>query len=400
MNLAEQDHHNQQHLLLPSSATNDGNTVKTQRSSSVLIMIEPVMLITEEEINDDEMPAEPKSFALSGILYGLLGSFLFVTAIFIIKELQIDLLDALIIRFIIQIVLFAVFVIYHHYPVWIGSSKEKWLQFVLCILNGVIFLGYFISFRYLPLPDLTALNFTRLLWTVAFGILIYKEKATLMIFLAVCLTLIGVVFVAQPTFLFKQKNIAETTLNMTPPTTLNGTDIANMYPFNRRMIGISLSLATGLLSAFNLLIFKQLITLKLKTSVLILQHSFVFLLCLIFNQFYKYFLLNDLTLVTLTIFQWKYWLATLISLLQTLGVICGNRAVKREPASVVTIVSASDIIFAILLQNLFTKNKSNLWVLLGSTLVISSVVLIGVHKFMQERKTKKKKIEKDNGVKN
>jgi drug/metabolite transporter (DMT)-like permease len=400
MNLAEQDHHNQQHLLLPSSATNDGNTVKTQRSSSVLIMIEPVMLITEEEINDDEMPAEPKSFALSGILYGLLGSFLFVTAIFIIKELQIDLLDALIIRFIIQIVLFAVFVIYHHYPVWIGSSKEKWLQFVLCILNGVIFLGYFISFRYLPLPDLTALNFTRLLWTVAFGILIYKEKATLMIFLAVCLTLIGVVFVAQPTFLFKQKNIAETTLNMTPSITLNGTDIANMYSFNSRMIGISLSLATGLLSAFNLLIFKQLITLKLKTSVLILQHSFVFLLCLILNQFYKYFLLNDLTLVTLTIFQWKYWLATLISLLQTLGVICGNRAVKREPASVVTIVSASDIIFAILLQNLFTKNKSNLWVLLGSTLVISSVVLIGVHKFMQERKTKKKKIEKDNGVKN
>lgn len=107
-----------------------------------------------------------------------------------------------------------------------------------------------------------------------------------------------------------------------------------------------------------------------------------------------------MTLFTLTIFQWKYWLATLISLLQTLGVICGNRAVKREPASVVTIVSASDIIYAILLQNLFTKDKSNLWVLLGSTLVISSVLLIGVHKFMQERKTKKKNIENDNGVKN
>jgi len=363
-------------------------------------MIEPVMLITEEEISDDKMTAESKSFALSGILYGLLGCALFVTATFIIKELQIDLLDALIIRFIIQIILFAVFIIYHHYPVWIGSSKEKWLQFVLCILNGFIFLGYFLSFRYLPLPDLTALNFTRLLWTVAFGILIYKEKATLMIFLAVCLTLIGVVFVAQPTFLFKQKNIAETTLNMTPPITLNGTDIANMYSFNSRMIGISLSLATGLLSAFNLLIFKQLITLKLKTSVLILQHSFVFLLCLILNQFYKYFLLNDLTLFTFTIFQWKYWLATLISLLQTLGVICGNRAVKREPSSIVTIVSASDIIYAILLQNLFTKDKSNLWVLLGSTLVISSVLLIGVHKFMQERKTKKKNIEIDNVVKN
>ncbi|CAF4246593.1 unnamed protein product, partial [Adineta steineri] len=90
--------------------------------------------------------------------------------------------------------------------------------------------------------------------------------------------------------------------------------------------------------------------------------------------------------------------ATLISLLQTLGVICGNRAVKRERPSIVTIVSASEIIYAILLQNIFTKNKSNVWVLLGSTLVISSVFLIGVHKFVQERKTKKKKIDDDNNV--
>ncbi|CAF0761467.1 unnamed protein product [Adineta steineri] len=398
MNLAEQENHNQQHLLLSSSTTNDDSTVKTRRSSSVLTAIEPVVLLTEE-VDDGESIATSKPFALSGILYSLLGCFLFCTATFTIKELQIDLLDALVIRFIIQIFLFGIFVVSHHYPIWIGSSKEKWLQLVLCILNGFVFLGYFIGFRYLPLPDLTTLNFTRLLWTVVFGILIYKEKPSLIIFLAVFLTLIGVVFVAQPTFIFKQKKIAaEIPLNMTPIIALNGTDIVDTFLFSSRMIGISLSLGTGLFSAFNLLIFKQLITLKLKTSVLILQHSFVFLLCLIFNQFYKYFLLNDLTFFTLTIFQWKYWLATLISLLQTLGVICGNRAVKRERPSIVTIVSASEIIYAILLQNIFTKDKSNLWVLLGSTLVISSVFLIGVHKFVQERKTKKKKIDDRNNV--
>ena len=400
MNLTEQNGNNQQYMLVPSSATDNDNIPRTRRSSSIFIGIEPIVLVTEDEETDDgKMAAKSKWFALSGILYTLLACFLFVAPIFVVKELKIDLLDALIVRFTVQFFLFAAFVVYHHYPVWVGSSKEKWLQFALCVLNGVVFFGYFIAIRYLPLPDLTTLNFTRLLWTVVFGILIYKEKSTVMILLAVCFTLIGVVFVAQPTFFFKQKKLVGIALNMTPAT-LNATDIANTYSSNRRVIGITLSLMIGLLSAFNLLIFKQLITLKLKTSVLILQHSFVLLLCLMFNQFYKYFVLNNMTLFTLTIFQWKYWLASLIILLQTLAVICGNRAVKREPPSIVTIVSASDIIYAILLQNLFTKNKSNLWVLLGSSLVISSVLLIGIQKFMEERETKQKKIKDDNGVKN
>ncbi|UJR17617.1 hypothetical protein I4U23_004513 [Adineta vaga] len=393
MDLIEPNNHQQQqqqqHLLIPLSTINDDNTTKTRRSSSIAIVIEPFVLATEEA-DDSKIITEAKSFALSGILYGLLGSCLFVTSTFTIKELGIDLLDALIIRFIIQISLLIFFIIFRHYSIWRGSSKEKWLQFILCILNGFIFLGYFIGLRYLPFPDFTTLNFTRLLWTVLFGILIYREKTTAMIILAVFFTLVGVLFVAQPTFLFNKKQTIEGEVARD----ISTTETMNFFSLNSRKIGISLALITGLCSAFNLLIFKQLITLQIKPSVLILQHSFVFLFCLIFNQFFKYFLSNDQTFFTWTIFQWKYWLAALISLLQTLAVIVGNRAVKREPPSIVTIVSSSEIIYAILLQNIFTIKKSNLWVLLGSGLVISSVLLIGIHKFTQERTIKKKQIEK------
>ena len=98
-------------------------------------------------------------------------------------------------------------VVYRHYSIWIDSSKEKWLQLLLCILNGFLFLAFFLAFRYLPLPLLTTLHFIRFIWTVPFGFLIYKEKASLMILPAVCLTIMGIVFVAQPTFFFEQKNI-------------------------------------------------------------------------------------------------------------------------------------------------------------------------------------------------
>ncbi|CAF1068482.1 unnamed protein product [Adineta ricciae] len=375
------DYQQQHSLIVPSTPINDITDIKDRRSSSFAVVIEPIIVATEE-IPDIEVVNRPKSFPLSGILYGLLGCFLFVTATFTVKELGIDLLDALIIRFIIQLILLICFVISRRYSIWRGTFKEKCLQIVLCICNGLIFLGYFIGIRYLPFSDFTTLNFTRLLWTVTFGVLIYKEKPTVMIILAVVFTLFGVTFVAQPTFLFKQKIIIENT------SSIDSTSV------NYRKLGISLALITGLFSAINLLIFKQLLTLQLKPSVLILQHSLVFLLCMMFNQAYKYFLLDDITFFTTTIFQWKYWLAGLISLLQTLAVIAGNRSVKREPPSIVTIVSASEIIYAIVLQNLFTRNKSNIWVVIGSLMVISSVLLIGVHKFAQERK-KKKNVEND-----
>ncbi|CAF1032190.1 unnamed protein product [Adineta steineri] len=395
MSIIEQDSNNQQRLLIPSSSIDNDRVAKTRRSSSIATMLEPVLLIAAEEEEDDnngETVTASRPFALSGILYGLLASFLYVTATFIVKELEFDLLDVLVVRLIVQLFLFLAFVIYHRYAVLVGSSKEKWLQFILCILTGIAFLGFFIGFRYLPLPDLTTLSFSRLIWTVLFGLLIYKEKPTIMILLSVCFTFIGVIFVAQPTFIFPQKNEMKIALNITTAT-LNETNVDNMHSYSNRVIGISLALMSGLIFAFNILIFKQLITLKIKPSVLILQHSLVVLLCLILNHFYKYFFLNDITFFTLTIFQWKYWLAGLISLGQTLAVIAGNGAIKREPPSIVTIVSSVDIIYAITLQNLFTQKKSNLWVLLGSTLVVSSVVLIGLDKFMQERKIKKKKLK-------
>lgn len=366
--------------VLTASDLDDTKPTTARSRSSTSVVIEPIVVTVAEEdgaSRSDKIGASTSS-QLAGILYGLTGCCLFVTATFMIKQLEVDLLDALLIRFMVQIPLFAVFVIRRHYSFWIGSSKEKWLQIVLCVLSGAVFLGYFIGFRYLPLPDLTVLSFTRLLWTVVFGLLIYKEKPTAMILLAVCLTLFGVVFVTQPTFLFETAATEETSASAIVHSKTN-----------TRLIGIALGLITGLLSAFTLLIFKQLITLKLKPSVLILQHSLVFFLCLILNQVYKCFLLNDTTLFNAVIFQWKYWLATIISLMQTLAVICGNRAVKREPPSIVTIISASEIIYAIILQNLFTKTRSNLWALLGSALVISSVLLIGIHKMWQEKKAAK-----------
>ncbi|CAF1521220.1 unnamed protein product [Didymodactylos carnosus] len=61
------------------------------------------------------------------------------------------------------------------------------------------------------------------------------------------------------------------------------------------------------------------------------------------------------------------------------------KAIKREHPSIFTIVQSSDIVIAIVLQNLFTDIKSNWYVLLGSLLVLTSILLVGGYKLYINR---------------
>ena len=206
MKALESDRHLHQERLVFSLSIGNDHSEKIERSESIMILIEPVVFITEDvelELDDEQRRDLSTSFALSGILYSLLKRFFFVTGSFIVKQLQIDLLDILIVRFIVQLSMLITDVLYRHYPMWMDSSKEKWFQFVLYILHDFLIWAFFLAFRYLLLPDLTTLNFICFIWTETFSLLIYKEKSSLMILLAVGSTMIGVTFVIQPTCLLE-----------------------------------------------------------------------------------------------------------------------------------------------------------------------------------------------------
>jgi drug/metabolite transporter (DMT)-like permease len=68
--------------------------------------------------------------------------------------------------------------------------------------------------------------------------------------------------------------------------------------------------------------------------------------------------------------------------------VLSQKSIKREHPSIVTVVQASDILFAIILQNLFSINKSNGLALIGSTLVLASIIIVGVHKLWQDRQNR------------
>ncbi|CAF5076487.1 unnamed protein product, partial [Rotaria sp. Silwood1] len=89
-----------------------------------------------------------------------------------------------------------------------ASQKEI---LVLCIHAFCYSTGAFtflFAFRYLTLPDLTTIRFTQIIWTAIMTSIIYREKPSISMIISILLTIIGVIFVAQPSFLFsKTSNI-------------------------------------------------------------------------------------------------------------------------------------------------------------------------------------------------
>jgi drug/metabolite transporter (DMT)-like permease len=305
----------------------------------------------------------------SGIFYTLMASFLFVCTTFTIQQLGIDLLDALILRFFLQTIITFIFVLYKHYTVLGGTVQQIFLQIICCTTGAVGFFIFFVAIRYIELSDATTLCYTRVVWTVVLSVIVYRERPSIGTLIALPLTLFGVVFVTQPSFLFPSINSS-----------------INPISIKLRMLGFALAFACSLTSAINVLLFKRLISTSrdIKPSVLNLQFSFFVFISLMLNQLYKIFYLQTPTSFTY-ILSWRYLVSSVVCLISILASVLTQKAIKREHPAVFLLLGSADIIFALILQNIFTPIRSNLYALLGSGLVISSVILLGISRIINER---------------
>lgn len=170
---------------------------------------------------------------------------------------------------------------------------------------------------------------------------------------------------------------------------MNTTIISNNH---ERTLGFVIAFYCSIAIAVNVIINKHLLTVyKTKHSLLILQFTFLSSCILIIYEFYRYYSIidnKDFLILTLKneFINWRYFFASIICLLQIISSILIQKSIQREHPAVFTVVQSSDILFAILLQNLFTSNKSNLLSLFGSILVLTSILIVGAFKFFDSRK--------------
>ncbi|CAF5013689.1 unnamed protein product, partial [Rotaria sp. Silwood1] len=171
------------------------------------LLIEPIVTV-----HSDKPPELSHTIVtrLLGILYSLLATFIVTVSLFITKEIKIDASDALIPCYLLHSIILIIYMKFiKPHSLYKQASQKEIL--VLCIHAFCYSTGAFtflFAFRYLTLPDLTTIRFTQIIWTAIMTSIIYREKPSISMIISILLTTIGVIFVAQPSFLFsKTSNI-------------------------------------------------------------------------------------------------------------------------------------------------------------------------------------------------
>jgi drug/metabolite transporter (DMT)-like permease len=357
--------------------------VYTRRLSSVFYL--PASAVNdnaEENINGKKPNTITRCLTFmgrfSGITYALVASLLFTCSNFAFKQLDIIIFDVLIIRFFTLALISFGFIMYKGYRLIPDCNVFLILIRSLFAAGGSIL--YYLGLTLLPLPDLTTIRYTQVVWTALLALIIFRERISIPTIMASVLTLIGVVCVAQPTFLFPQPKILNETLGETF-TTDN----------NKRLFGMVVAVSCALSISISIVLNKKLMQRNVRQSII---------------MFY-FFLITPIILLIIQIHYWvfsktkrqefnfkkvfitkDFIFATIIGVLQLVPMILLQKSVKREHPSIVTVVQSSDILFAIILQNAFTSSKTNLIALIGSMLVLTSIFIVGGHKLWLDRQNR------------
>ncbi|CAF4003923.1 unnamed protein product [Rotaria sp. Silwood1] len=344
------------------------------------LLIEPTVALTI----DKPLEISPTlATHFLGIFYVLLSTCIFVTSTFITKELKVDVLDALIPCSLVHSIILIIYMKFiKHYSLYKQSSKQEifflFINVFFSVSGGFVF---FLAFRYLTLPDLTTIRFTQIIWTAIITSILYHEKPSISMIISILLTTIGVIFVAQPSFLFSKIS------------NINENNISNDY--YQRIIGVCFALYSAIVFSIMIISNKYLLEkYKTKQSLIMFLYSFVTLWMLIANVFYKYnFFIDTMESFKNDFFNWRYLVASSFCLLQIPGFVLVQKGIKCEHPAIFTILQSSSILVSILLQNIFSSVKSNLLSLFGSTLVLASILLITGFKFIEDQRHKQKSLQ-------
>ncbi|CAF1152785.1 unnamed protein product, partial [Didymodactylos carnosus] len=291
----------------------------------------------------------------SGILYYITGNFLHTCGIFSLKLISADMFDVIIIRFLLQTVVFGCFAMYKNYNLF-GNKSQRSLISLMIFTGTTTHLSYLSAFYFLPLSDLNAIRYTNICFATVMAVFFLKEKFTKINALALLLAIVGLVLASRPNFLFeslsnamKQQQINHT-LNKTNITDISTSsestaEKSNFYYF----IGVGLALTCAVTKSAQMVTRKMLITTKLPHSVMNLQFTFFGLLAAI-----SYSVIRRLI--------WKFEpypikvmmiAGTAIGCIQLISNTFFAKALKRENVQLISVLGSLEIVYAVVLQYIF-----------------------------------------------
>ena len=256
---------------------------------------------------------------------------------------------------VVQTIAFAVYAFYKGYNL-LGPRGHRLAMIgrALVIGNGV--LTSFLAYYYISLPELSTIRQTQVVLTIILSIFFLRERVTILRIIACIMTIIAIVVLIRPTLL----GAASSTISII---TNEKTSWVPYSSTRNYLVGIGFALCTAFLYSIASVMNKVYFSAQhLHNSVLCFWSALSALIISIILVCVSHFLIKDARLFPR---DWRLFVGIGLGLASIFVFIANQKAIKRERSSVVTIIYVTDIILALILQNLFTPIRSDLVVILG-----------------------------------
>lgn len=247
--------------------------------------------------------------------------------------------------------------LYKREPVF---PEGKRIMLVLrCFVGTTGLMLSFYAFRHMPLADSSVIIFSTPVFVTIFSRLFLKEPCGPFNVFTVFLTLIGVVLITRPPAIFGDSipsliddQVVDRNYDIWGPVAAISSTLfgANAYVLLRALKGLHFSV---IMTNFG---------------------SFALVYTLIVSWF--------LGAICLPHCGTERWLVVALAVFSFLGQILLTLSLQLEQAGPVSIARSTDIVFAFVWQVLFFKEVPNRFSVIGALLVVSSVVLTGLRKWL------------------
>lgn len=288
-----------------------------------------------------------------GLILATLSSLFFSLCSVIVKSLvNIDPMQLAMFRFIGVLLPTIPIVIYTEQPVF--PQGKRLLLALRSIVGTVGLMLSFYAFRNMPLADASVIVFSVPVFVALFARVFLKEPCGIWNTISIILTLIGVVLITHPPFLFgndvdNKEHPHYNTLRGAVAAFVSTIFGANAYVLLRVLKGLHFSVIMTNFGAFAI---AQTFVYSLMLGVLCMPNCGT-----------------------------ERFLVVCLALFSYLGQILLTMSLQMEQAGPVAIARSADIVFAFLWQVMFFNEIPSKFSICGAILVLSSVLLVGVRKW-------------------
>jgi len=162
---------------------------------------------TEEEVNDNISEDSATSWyshksILLGVVLSLISGALFTTNNFIINQFGVVVSDAVLVRCVIQIIIFTFLILYSGDTILPEYTKKKLFTVSQGVIGAISFITSLASVSFMPVPDALCIIFACPVVTIVLSAVMLGDKLNCVKCFSGTVLLLGVILVCQPPFIF------------------------------------------------------------------------------------------------------------------------------------------------------------------------------------------------------